>query len=222
MIPRSINRALFPRMGRAWPAHAEEFRRLRDISLRLVALIGIPVTIGSLLLAPRTIEFLYGPSFAPAVLTYQLLVLAIPVRMFGHTLSLSLAATDRQAQRTVAVTVAAVANVGLNCWFIPRWSYLGAAVTTVICEAGLLLAYAVLLRRAAGGSEIIRANGWPLLGCVPMAVVILLTADQHVLVSAAAGAAAYTAAIVCLALLRAGADRRRPARAMAALVRPAR
>ena len=92
-----------------------------------MALIGVPVTVGSLLLAPRTIDFLYGPSFAPAVLTYQLLVLAIPVRMVGHTLSLSLAATDRQAKRTIAVAVAAAANVALNCWFIPRWSYLGAA-----------------------------------------------------------------------------------------------
>ena len=222
VIPRSINRAIFPRMGRAWPARPGEFRRLRDISLRLVALVGVPITVGSLLLAPRTIDFLYGPSFAPAVLTYQLLVLAIPVRMVGHTLSLSLAATDRQTQRTIAVTVAAVANVGLNCWFIPRWSYLGAAVTTVICEAGLLVAYAVLLRRVAGASEILRANGWPLLACVPMAAVVLLTDEQSLLVSAAAGAAVYTVVIVALALLRAGADRRRPISALAALVRPAR
>ena len=128
-----------------------------------IALIGVPVTVGSLLLAPRTIDFLYGPSFAAAVLTYQLLVLVIPVRMVEHTLSLSLAATDQQTRRTVAVTVAAVANVGLNCWFIPRWSYLGAAVTTVICEVGLVVAYAVLLRRVAGRSQLLRANGWPLL-----------------------------------------------------------
>ena len=188
VIPRSINRALFPRMGRAWQDRPEEFRRLRDTSLRLVALIGVPITMGSLLLAPRTIDFLYGPSFVPAVLTYQLLVLAIPVRMMGHTLSLSLAATDRQRQRTVAVATAAIANVALNCWFIPRWSYLGAAVTTVICEVGLLVAYAVILRRVAGRSEILRANGWPLLASAPMGAIVLLTAEQHVLVSAAAGA----------------------------------
>lgn len=223
VIPRSINRALFPRMGRAWPHRPEEFRRLRDLSLRLVALIGVPVTVGSLLLAPRTIDFLYGPSFAAAVLTYQLLVLVIPVRMVEHTLSLSLAATDQQTKRTVAVTVAAVANVGLNCWFIPRWSYVGAAVTTVICEVGLLVAYAVLLRRTAGRSQLLRANGWPLLASVPMAAVILLTAGQHVLVSVVAGAAVYGATVAGLALLKAGGDRRGPpSRALAVLVSPTR
>jgi O-antigen/teichoic acid export membrane protein len=219
VLARSVNRALYPRMGRAWPAHRGEFGRLRDLSLRVIALIGVPIAVASLLLAPRTIDFLYGPAFAPAVLTYQLLALVIPVRMLGHTLSLSLAATDRQTPRTVAVSVAAVANLLLNLVLIPRWSYLGAAVATVACETGLLIAYAVLLRRAAGRSELLRANGAPLVASLPMGAVILLTGDQHVLVSAAAGALTYAAAVGCLALL-ASSGARRPSRALAALVSP--
>lgn len=223
VVSRSVNRALYPKMGRAWPGRPAEFGRLRDLSMRLVALISVPVTVGSFLLAPRTIEFLYGHSFAPAVLTYQLLILIIPVRMVGNTMSLALAATDRQTARTVAVTVTAVLNVGLNIYFIQRWSYLGAAMTSMICEVGLLLAYSVLLRRIAGPSEILRSNGWPLLAAVPMAAVILLTGSQPFLVSLAAGSVAYVVAVAALAVARAsGADRRRPARALAALVEPAR
>jgi O-antigen/teichoic acid export membrane protein len=222
VIARSINRALYPRMGRAWPGDRGGFGRLRDMSLRAIAYIGIPVAVASLLLAPRTIDFLYGPSFAPAVVTYQLLVLVIPVRMLGHTFSLSLAATDNQTPRTVAVSVAAGSNVLLNLYFIPRFSFLGAAVTTVICETGLLVAYAVLLRRVTGRSELLRSNGWPLLATVPMAAVILLTREQHVLVSAAAGVVVYAAAVVGLALIMGWGDRRRPARMLSALVRPAR
>ena len=62
-------------------------------------------------------------------------------------------------------------------------------------KCGLLVAYAVLLRQVAGRSQLLRANGWPLLASVPMAAVILLTADRHVLVSAVAGAAVYGAAV---------------------------
>jgi O-antigen/teichoic acid export membrane protein len=222
VVARSINRALYPRMGRAWPTDRREFGRLRDISLRTIAYIGIPVAVASLLLAPRTIDFLYGPDFARVVLTYQLLVLVIPVRMLGHTFSLSLAATDNQTPRTIAVSVAAALNIGLNVWFIPQFSYLGAAVTSVICETGLLVAYAVLLHRVAGRSELVRSNLWPLLASVPMAAVILLTSEQHLLVSAVAGIAAYAAAVGVLALVKAPGDRRRPAAALAALVRPAR
>ncbi|MDK3257095.1 flippase [Blastococcus capsensis] len=222
VLARSINRALYPRMGRAWPGDKDGFRRLRDVSLRAIAFIGIPIAAASLLLAPRTIDFLYGPEFLPAVLTYQLLVTVIPVRMLGNTFSLSLAATDNQTPRTIAVAVAAGLNVALNLYFIPRFSYLGAAMTTVICETGLLVAYAVLLRRAAGRSELLRSQLWPVVGTLPMAAVILLTREQHVLVSAAAGIVAYALAVAAVALVKASGDRRRPARVLAALVRPAR
>jgi O-antigen/teichoic acid export membrane protein len=220
VIARSINRALYPRMGRAWSADKREFGRLRDISLRTIAYIGIPIAVVSLLLAPRTIDFLYGPDFAPVVLTYQLLVLVIPVRMLGHTFSLSLAATDNQTPRTIAVSVAAVLNVALNLYFIPRYSYLGAAITTVVCETALLVAYAVLLRRVVGRSEVLRSNVWPFLASVPMAAAVILTREQHVLVSAVAGIAIYAAAVTMQALMKARGDRLRLAAALAALVRP--
>jgi len=223
VVARSMNRALYPRMGRAWPGQPAEFSRLRDMSLRMVAVFAVPITLGSLLLAPRTIAFLYGPRFAPAVLTYQLLIVVIPIRMAGQTASQSLAATDHQKARTVAVTGAAALNILLNLYFIPRWSYLGAAMTTVICETGVLLAYALILRSATGPSELFRAHSWPLLACLPMCAAILLTRHDPLLVSVAAGSVAYAAGVAGIALLRArGPDRRRPGRALAALVEPTR
>ena len=86
------------------------------------------------------------------------------------------------------------------------------------------MAYSVLLRRIAGPSEILRSNGWPLLAAMPMAAVILLTGSQPFLVSLAAGSVAYVVAVAGAGGgtgVRCG-DRRRPARALAALVEPAR
>jgi O-antigen/teichoic acid export membrane protein len=223
VVARSVNRALYPRMGRAWPKRPEEFGRLRNLSMRLVALIAVPVTVGSLLLAPRTIDFLYGDRFAPVVLTYQLLVAVIPIRMAANTMSMSLAATDRQTPRTIAVAAAAVLNVGLNVYLIPRFSYLGAGIATVISETLLLVAYATLQRRAAGPSELFRSNGWPLLACVPMAAAIVATRDLPFLVSAAAGFLAYAVAVAGAAAFRSrGSGGLRPVRALAALVEPTR
>ena len=107
VLARSLNHALYPRMSRAWPEQMRTFRTLRDASFRTISLIAVPAAVGSFLLAPETIDFLYGPEFAPAVVTYQLLVLVIPVRMLGNTLSLSLVAADRQRYRMFAVAAAA-------------------------------------------------------------------------------------------------------------------
>lgn len=221
VLARSINHALYPRMSRAWPGRVRAFGQLRDASFRAISLIAMPAVVGSFLLAPQTFDFLYGPEFDRAVVTYQVLVLVIPVRMLGNTLSLSLAATDRQKRRTVAVTVVAALNVLLNLALIPTWSYLGAAIATVICEAVLLVGYAVLLRQVAGRSDLLRSVGLPGVATIPMGLAILGTRNGGFLVSVAAGAAVYAAAVAALALVRAPtATRRRPGAVMASLVRP--
>jgi hypothetical protein len=53
-----------------------------------------------------------------------------------------------------------------------------------------------------------------------MAAAVILTREQHVLVSAVAGIAIYAAAVTMQALMKARGDRLRLAAALAALVRP--
>ena len=211
VLARCINHALYPRMSKAWPARREEFGRLRDASFRVIGVIGMPIMVASLLLAPRTFGFLYGERFDRAVLTYQLLVLVIPIRMLSHTFSLALASMNQQTRRTALVSVAAGSNLALNLYFIPRWSYLGAAITTVICETGLFATYAVLVRRIAGRSALISAFVLPSLASLPMALAILATSDQPFLVAATVGAVTYGLAMLLISASRVPADlRRRP------------
>ncbi len=222
VLARSINHALYPRMSRAWPGKVQTFCRLRDASFRTISLIAVPATVGSFLLAAETIDFLYGPEFAPAVATYQLLVLVIPVRMLGNTLSLSLVATDRQKQRVVAVATAAALNIVLNLFLIPRWSYLGAAIATVITESCLFVAYGLLLRQVAGRSDLLSSLSLPGLATLPMGAAIVAMRGNGLVVSIAVGAAVYVVAIAGLAMMQAtGSTRRRPRALMASLVRPA-
>jgi O-antigen/teichoic acid export membrane protein len=221
VLARSINHALYPRMSRAWPGKVQAFRRLRDASFRTISLIAVPATVGSFLLAPETIYFLYGPEFAPAVVTYQLLVLVIPIRMLGNTLSLSLVATDRQKQRMVAVSTTAALNIALNLFLIPRWSYLGAAIATVISESSLFVTYGLLLRQVAGRSDLLSSLSLPGLATVPMGAAIVAMRGTGLVASVAVGAAVYVVALAGLAMVHAtGAARHRPRALMASLVRP--
>jgi O-antigen/teichoic acid export membrane protein len=221
VLARMLNYPLFPRMSKAWPDQPTTFGRLRDASLRLLGALGVPIMVGSLLLASRIITFLYGPRFEPAVFCYQVLVLVIPIRMLGHTLGTALTAADGQTERTTAVTAAAIANLLLNLWFIPHYSYVGAAFTTGITESGLFLAYGGLLRRRAGRSAVIPALGLPALACVPMALVLVLISSAPLFVAIALGAATYVASMTIVTLLVAPKEARgRPRDAVLALVRP--
>jgi O-antigen/teichoic acid export membrane protein len=218
VLARVLNTALYPRMSRAWP-DPRRLGRYRDVSLRLLAIVGVPIMVGSLLLAPAILRFVYGSRFDQAVLAYQVLVLVIPVRMLGHTLGTALTAADGQTRRTVAVASAAVLNLGLNAWFIPRWSYLGAAATTAITEAGLFAAYALMLRRLAGPSALASSLAVPALASLPMAGLLLATRHGPLLLVVAACALVYAAAVLAVALAAAPREaRRRPRAALTALV----
>lgn len=200
ILPRMLNMSMYPQMSRAWPDHASELRRLRDFSLRLLGLVSMPIAVGSFLLAPRILELVYGPGFERAVIVYQLLAPIIPIRMLGNTLGTALTSVDRQTQRTVAVGVAAAANVALNVVLIPRWSIVGAAVATLITETGLFVAYAVLLRRVLGRSSLLSAVAIPGLACVPLALVVIALSAAPLAPVIVAAAIAFGIAISGIAL----------------------
>jgi O-antigen/teichoic acid export membrane protein len=212
VLARMLNNALYPRMSRCWPDQLDRLRRLRVASLRLLAVVGLPISVAALLLADRLIPAVYGDGFGAAVFCFQLLALVIPLRMLGHTLGTTLTAADAQTWRTWGVTAAAVGNVGLNLLLVPSLSYLGSAWATVITELGLLVAYSLMVARRTGSSGLLEALGVPAAACLPMAAVLVLLGGTPLVVAAAGGALAYLAALVALLALRpAGGHRRSPA-----------
>ena len=202
VLARMFNNALYPRMSRCWPDAIERLSRLRVFSLRILAVIGLPIAVASLLLASRIIPAVYGDGFGSAVFCFQLLALVIPMRMLGHTLGTTLTAADAQTWRTWGVTAAAAANIALNLVLVPSLSYVGSAWATVVTELGLLIAYSVLVRRRTGSSGLVEALAVPAAACVPLAVVLLALDGAPLLVAAAAGAVGYAAGLAAALGLR--------------------
>ncbi|MGZ8580359.1 MAG: flippase [Actinomycetota bacterium] len=219
ILPRMLNMSMYPRMSRAWPGRVAELRRLLDSSLLILGAIALPITIGSLLLAPRIFGVLYGSSFEQAVLAYQLLVPIIPLRMLGNSLGTALTAADHQTHRTVAVGVAAAVNLGLNLALIPRWSFFGAVAATIVTETGLFVVYAVMVQRVSGATRLLTAVVVPGLACIPLAAVIMLLADLPLGLVVVAAGCAYVVALCGLVVLRSHERSLRPRAVVTAFLR---
>ena len=216
VLARMVNSTLLARMSRSWTSGSAELQRLRDLSLRLLTTVGVPATIGAIVLAGDLVPFLYGPGFERAVLCFQVLSLVIPVRMVGHTLGTALTAVDAQTSRTWAVAVAALGNVALNIALVPRWSYLGAAWATVLTESGLLVAYAVLAQRRLGRSALLRGVPVPAGAGALMFLVLLATGSTGLALRICYGVVAYAIAFLALVSLRHPASIRSPRRLISA------
>jgi O-antigen/teichoic acid export membrane protein len=214
VLARMLNNALYPRMSRSWPDGLDRLHRLRVASLRLLAVVGLPIAVASLLLADRIIPAIYGDGFGAAVRCFQLLALVIPVRMLGHTLGTTLTAADAQTWRTWGVAAAAAGNIALNLLLIPSMSYVGSALATVITEVGLLVAYAVMVARRTGSVGLLDAVATPTVACFPLAAAVLLLGGLPLLITVAGGALAYAATVGALLALRSSAAPSRSPRAL--------
>ncbi len=131
-----------------------EFRRLANRSICLVAFVGIPASIGIILVASDVFSLLhYQAGFEQAVPLLQILALHIPIVGIDMVLGSALIAADRQTAWTIIAGGAAVLNILLNLVAIPLTMHafgngaIGAAVVTVGTEVFMMVG-ALMLRPA--------------------------------------------------------------------------
>lgn len=95
---------------------------------------GVVVSALCYLCAP-VIPLLAGKSFAASVSAIRWLALLPVFRAFALSAGAGLTTSGRQTMRTVVQIVAAVFNLGVNIYLIPRYSWLGAAWASLMTDA---------------------------------------------------------------------------------------
>jgi O-antigen/teichoic acid export membrane protein len=96
---------------------------------------------------------LMGKSFAASTQALHWLALLPPFRAFALSAGAGLTASGYQQMRTIVQLIAAAFNLGINLYLIPRYSWLGAAWSSLLTDAFLGLGnwvmYLALQRREA-------------------------------------------------------------------------
>lgn len=113
--------------------------------MRKALLFGVADLFGLLLIAPLFPHIL-GPRYVEIVPAIRFLAL-IPVMRCVHSfLADALSGANLQTVRAVVQIGVAILNTGLNFIFLPRWSWMGAAWTSLISDAALMAALYVAVR----------------------------------------------------------------------------
>lgn len=131
----------------AWPGDTDGFRaRVRKTSAVLVLFGTLAVGVFWSAAEPL-IGLLYGAGFTPAAHSARLLVLGAALAMLTSLGLYVLVAAGKQRLYPWVGLAGLLLNVVLNVVLIPRYSFEGAAVATIITEAALLLAIWILAAR---------------------------------------------------------------------------
>ncbi len=113
----------------------------------ILLLTGASILVGGLIFSPLVIKIIAGSSFNPSILVLRILLGATFLAYLNHLAGYLMIAAGRQKKLFSFSLVALALNLVLNLIFIPRYSFLAAAVVTVLTELAVFLLTQSFLRR---------------------------------------------------------------------------
>ncbi|MFQ6674436.1 MAG: flippase [Fidelibacterota bacterium] len=149
-IPHFAALALFPMASRLYVHSRKQLEALYHQSLNLMILIGLPAAFGLWLIAPDLINLVFGNAFAESASLLRFLAWLMFLWFLRSIMAIFLMSCDRQVERTKSQWIAASVNVLGNLLLIPTFGVKGAAITTLISEALLVILFAVRLGSVLG------------------------------------------------------------------------
>lgn len=133
-FPAMIMGLVFPIMSKNIFGDKEQFKNISDKTFKVFWIIVTPLLIGTLFLADKIIYIIGGSGFSESGNVLRILVVALIFIFFGNFFNSILIAGNKQKKLTIVLFIAAIFNVILNFIFIPRYSYLAAAVISAFTE----------------------------------------------------------------------------------------
>ena len=171
-LPAVFVGSIFPVLSRYYVTAPDSLVTVYRKSLKFMATLAVPLGIGTALVAGRLIFSLYGEDFASSVIILQILVWSVSLifttTLLGHTL-LSM---DRMAVAIGIVGVGALMNVTLNFALIPKFSYVGAAVASLVSQAIVFTVEFIYLQRRLHRVNLAEIVAKPLLAALVMGVFV--------------------------------------------------
>jgi O-antigen/teichoic acid export membrane protein len=140
-------------MGLILPLLSKNFRNGKKFSVifnesfRHLVMFAVPSVIVLFMLAPQIIHLIGGSAFEHSISVLRILSFAVGMIFLGSLGGNSLVALDLQKKGMWIYISGAILNLGANFIFIPKYSYYGAAWTTVLTELMVTILMFVVINR---------------------------------------------------------------------------
>ena len=134
----AFHRAVYPVLSRhAAASDRKLFAKTSERSMRFLMLGGVPLAIGTTILAEPIMHTIFGQSYIAGAVALRMLTWAFVLEFFNPFFSLMLFAMERQRLVLVIETLGTGLNIVLNIVLIPRYGFIGAAIA-ILLSAGLI------------------------------------------------------------------------------------
>ena len=144
LIPEVFINSIMPTLSRFNSENILKWQKLSFFLNKFLVIIGIPLSIFIFMFSDQLINIVYGKKeYSSAIPVLKIFAVIILVRFMSETRGLMLTTSRKQKIRMLIVVAATIINFLINLVVIPKYSFYGAAVTSLITNVlvGILFFY---------------------------------------------------------------------------------
>ena len=176
----------------------ERFKRVLRKAFDFLALVAIPMSVGTYFIAKPVMLFIAGDEFSASIRVLQILIVATSIIFMGNLFGHTIVVIKKQKQILWAYAAIAVISVIGYLILIPKYSYIGAASMTVVSELLITIAAAFVVYRAVKVGPSFVLFGKAIIASAVMGVVLYFMQGYNFVLMMAAGTVVYLGILLLL------------------------
>lgn len=122
-----------------------KFNEVAQNTMKILLIFAVPLVIGTILLSEKIVVLIAGEAFILSAGVLNILIVAAGVIFLGYLFSNMIVSLKKQKTLTYIYGIGAAVNLATNFIFIPKYSYYGAAGTTLLTELLVTVLMVVVL-----------------------------------------------------------------------------
>lgn len=134
VIPGVYFTSAFPAMSNYYVTSKESLKLIYEKSIKYMIILAVPIALGTSLLADKAIMLIFDPGYSNSIIALQILVWAVAFVFISSGFARLFESSNKQIIVTIVAGACALLNVVLNLILIPKYSYIGASIATVMTE----------------------------------------------------------------------------------------
>jgi len=138
---------IMPLMSKYAFSAREKFKKITQKSLDILLIFIIPLLVGIFFLSPQIVTLIAGQDFILSANVLNILIIAVGIIFLGVLFSNMIISLEMQKSLVYIYGAGAILNLVANFIFIPKYSYYGAAGTTVLTELIVTVLMVIVLYR---------------------------------------------------------------------------
>lgn len=191
LLPTMFAVALFPAMSNLFKRSESTLIATFENSFRYVLIVMLPVVAGIIVLSDSIILTIYGTQYEKSISALQILSLALLFASMNSIFLFVLPSIDKQIVSTKITGVGAFSSIILNLILIPKFSFIGASVATVLTGAIMFFLNYYYISRFLTRLNFYSIGIRPLIAVTAMAVFLFYLKELNLLLLISASALLY-------------------------------